>query len=167
MLPAFDKEVLHCGSEGVGLLRAASSIGALLMAFIIANFSIEKKTGRILLMSVALFGVCMIAFALSPYYWLSFAILLLSGAFDNVSVITRGTILQLMTPDEMRGRVSSVNSIFIGSSNEIGAFESGVTAKLFGLIPSVILGGCLTIATVAAVAKKAPKLRLFSIKDVN
>ena len=167
MLPAFDEEILKCGSEGVGLLRAATPIGALLMGFIIANFSIEKKTGKILLMNVALFGICMIAFAYSKNFWLSFAILLLSGAFDNVSVITRGTILQLMTPDDMRGRVSSVNSIFIGSSNEIGAFESGTTAKLIGLVPSVILGGCLTIGTVITIAKRAPELVRFAIKDVS
>ena len=159
MLPVFADTILHTGPEGLGYLRAAPAIGAVLMAIILAFRPPSKNAGRILLVNVALFGCCMIAFALSENFFLSFSLLLLSGMFDNVSVVIRHTIIQTYTPDEMRGRVSSVNSIFIGASNEIGAFESGLAARVMGLIPSVIFGGAMTLMIVAATFKLAPSLK--------
>jgi MFS family permease len=159
MLPVFADKVLHVGPDGLGYLRAAPALGAVIMAVVLAYFPPVRNSGRKLLVNVALFGVCMIAFALSKNFLLSFVILLLSGMFDSVSVVIRHTIIQLFTPDEMRGRVSSVNSIFIGASNEIGAFESGLAAKIMGLIPSVIMGGAVTLMVVAAALKFAPNLK--------
>jgi MFS family permease len=159
LLPVFAAEVYHCGAEGLGLLRAAPAVGAVLMAVLIMIKPPGKGAGKILLVSVAAFGLCMIAFALSKNLYLSIAILALSGAVDNVSVVIRQTLVQSNTPDEMRGRVASVNSVFIGLSNEIGSFESGLAAKIFGLVPSVIYGGLATIGIVSATAKVAPKLR--------
>jgi len=118
-----------------------------------------KRAGFALFASVAAFGVCMIAFALSRSLWLSFAILFASGVCDNVSVVIRGTLLQMRTPEEMMGRVSAVNQIFIGASNEIGAFESGVAARLLGVVPSVIFGGCMTLFVVAVTALRSRELR--------
>jgi len=165
LLPLFNAEILKAGPDGLGILRAAPSAGAVITAFLLARNPPMKNSGRTLLLSVGAFGVCMIAFALSEYFWLSFFILMLSGAFDGVSVLIRSTIVQLFTPDEMRGRVSSVNSIFIGSSNEIGAFESGVAAKFLGLVPSVIFGGFMTIGITGMMAFFAPKLRQLQLKD--
>ena len=127
----------------------------------------QKHAGRLLLWAVAGFGLCIIGFALSREFWLSALMLMLSGMCDGVSVVLRSTILQLSTPDEMRGRVSSINGIFIGSSNELGAFESGLAAKLMGLVPSVIFGGCMTLAVVGATAKLAPKLRRLDLRDLQ
>ena len=165
LLPIFAAEVLKVGATGLGILRAAPAVGAVIMSFLMAYFPPLKNAGKKMLFAVAGFGICMIAFALSPYFYLSVFILALSGACDNVSVIVRSTALQLMTPDNMRGRVSAVNNIFIGSSNEIGEFESGTTAKLFHLIPSVIIGGCMTIIVTAITAKKAPKLRELNLDE--
>jgi MFS family permease len=165
LLPVFNAEILKAGPDGLGILRSAPSIGAVITAFLLARNPPLKNSGRTLLLSVGAFGVCMIAFALSEYFWLSFFILLLSGLFDGVSVLIRSTIVQLYTPDEMRGRVSSVNSIFIGSSNEIGAFESGVAAKWLGLVPSVIFGGFMTIGITSLMATFAPKLRKLQLDD--
>jgi hypothetical protein len=148
LLPAFCKDVLGVGPTALGLLRGSQFLGSAIMGFALAYFPPLKNAGRNLLISIALFGVCIIGFALSEVYWLSFLFLFLSGAFDNVSVIIRSTILQLYTPDAMRGRVSSVNSLFIKSSNEIGDFESGVAAKLLGLVPAVIFGGSMTLLVV-------------------
>lgn len=159
MLPMFASDVLHVGKVGFGFLRAAPATGAIIMAIVLAFKPVTVNAGRKLFLNVAAFGLCMIMFALSKNIILSFVILAISGAVDNVSVVIRSTILQLMTPDEMRGRVMSVNSIFIGSSNEIGEMESGIAAKLMGLIPSVIFGGCMTILSVGAVYKLSPKLR--------
>jgi MFS family permease len=159
MLPVFADQVLHTGPDGLGYLRAAPALGAILMAAWLAYHPPLRHPGRTLLTHVALFGVSMIAFALSRNFWLSFTLLLLSGMFDNVSVVIRHTIVQTLTPDEMRGRVSSVNSIFIGASNEIGAFESGLAARLMGLIPSVIFGGAMTLAVVASTFRFAPSLK--------
>ncbi len=167
MLPAIAKDVLHTGPEGLGLLRSATAVGSILMGIIVAFNPPHRRTGQKLLWCVAGYGVCMIAFAFSEYFWLSYLFLLLSGAFDNVSMVIRGSIAQLMTPDDMRGRVSSVNGIFIGSSNEIGSFESGVAAKLLGLIPSIIFGGSMTMLVVAITAKVAPGLRNFEIEKKN
>lgn len=159
LLPIFANDILKVGPEGLGLLRSAPSVGAVTMALFLAYFPPHNNTGRNLLISVAGFGMSMILFALSTNFYLSLFLLVLSGMFDNVSVVIRSTIIQLLTPNNMRGRVSSINSIFIGSSNEIGAFESGVTAKLLGVIPSVVIGGTLTLIVVAISAKLSPRLR--------
>jgi len=165
MLPVFASDILHVGPQGLGLLRACPAIGATVMAFLLMFRPPVKETGKILFFSVTGFGLCMIAFALSRNFFLSAAILILSGGFDNVSVVIRGTILQLFTPDEMRGRVASINSIFIGSSNELGAFESGVAAKLMGLVPSVIFGGMMTLVVVLITGRVNKPLRKLSLKD--
>jgi MFS family permease len=159
LLPAFADQILHVGPEGLGFLRSAPAIGAVLMAGYMAFRPPAKGAGKMMLWCVAGFGLCMIAFALSQSFVVSILVLILSGMLDNVSVVIRSTILQTYTPNEMRGRVSAVNSIFVGSSNEIGAFESGLTAKLFGLVNSVVLGGCLTLAVVGITWKAAPKLK--------
>ncbi len=159
LLPMFADKVLHVGPQGLGFLRAAPAVGAVIMAMLMAYHPPRKNAGIKLMWCVAGFGLCMIAFALSHNFYLSFLILFLSGAFDNVSVVIRSTILQSYTPDEMRGRVASVNNIFVGSSNEIGAFESGTAAKLVGLTPSVIFGGVITLLVVAITYKLSPSLR--------
>ena len=148
LLPIFAAEILMVGKEGLGVLRSAPSIGALLMAFYITHHPIMRNTGKIMLGAVAAFGLCMIGFALSTNFWLSLVLLIMSGMFDCISVIIRQTLLQTLTPENMKGRVSAVNHIFVGSSNEIGMFESGVAARLFGVVPSVIFGGCMTIVAV-------------------
>ncbi len=167
MLPIFAAEVLHVGPQGLGFLRAAPMAGAVLMSLFLAYHPPMRRTGRILFAAVSGFGASIILFALSRNFALSMAMLFLSGLFDNVSVVIRATILQLATPNEMRGRVASVNSIFIGSSNEIGAFESGVAAKLMGLVPSVVFGGGMTLLVVAVTAKVAPLLRRLSLKSLR
>lgn len=159
LLPIFADQILLVGPEGLGMLRAAPSFGAVVAALLMIYKPPTLNAGRILLSSVIAFGICMILFGISANFYLSLFVLALSGAFDNVSVVVRSTILQLMTPDDMRGRVSSINSIFIGSSNEIGEFESGVAAKFLGLVPSVVFGGCATIGVVLLTGKFAPKLR--------
>jgi len=126
-----------------------------------------KHSGRQMIYSVGAFGLCMIVFAVSTNFYLSAAVLLLSGSFDFVSVVVRSSILQLFTADEMKGRVSSVNSIFVGSSNELGAFESGTAASLMGLVPSVIFGGIMTLIVVSVATLSAPKLRNMSLADVG
>jgi MFS family permease len=166
LLPAFAEEILHAGAVELGFLRAAPAIGAVVMAFIIAYKPPTKNAGRNLFLSVGAFGLSTILFGLSENIWMAFFFLFLTGAFDNVSVVIRHTVLQLATPDNMRGRVSAVNGIFIGSSNEIGAFESGATARAFGLKPSIIVGGILTILVVAVTAKLAPKLRKLNIDQL-
>jgi MFS family permease len=166
LLPVFASEVLHTGPQGLGFLRAAPAFGAVFMAMILAYYPPVKKSGVKLLWAVGGFGACIIFFALSGNFWLSLVLLALSGMFDNVSVIIRGTILQMYTPDEMRGRVASVNSLFIGSSNELGSFESGLAARIMGLIPSVVFGGGMTVLIVLATAGFAPKLRKMEIKTI-
>jgi len=163
LLPVFASDVLHVGPEGLGFLRACPAIGAIMMSFYLMFYPPVHNSGRTLLFAVSAFGLCMIGFAFSHWFWLSALLLLLSGLFDNVSVVIRGTILQLYTPEHMRGRVASVNSIFIGSSNELGAFESGVTAKLMGLVPSVAFGGIMTLIVVGTTAKINPVLRRLSL----
>lgn len=167
LLPVFASEILMAGPEALGIMRAAPAFGAVLMAIIMAYFPPFKNAGRNMLICVASFGLCMILFALSKNIYLSIFILALSGAVDNVSVVIRSTIIQLLTPDEMRGRVSSVNSIFIGSSNELGAFESGFAAKVLGLIPSVIIGGSITIGVVGVTTKVAPTLAKLNIDELQ
>ena len=166
LLPAFAEEVLHAGAIQLGFLRAAPAIGAVVMAIIIAYKPLTHNAGRNLFLSVGAFGLATILFGLSTNFYVALICLFLTGAFDNVSVVIRHTILQLATPDEMRGRVSAVNGIFIGSSNEIGAFESGTTARFFGLKPSIVVGGILTILVVSVTAKLAPKLRKLNIDQL-
>ncbi|MBC7474106.1 MAG: MFS transporter [Candidatus Sericytochromatia bacterium] len=164
LLPVFADQILHVGPKGLGIMRTAPAVGAILMSLIIAKKKKSNKDGRNLLLSVGGFGICMILFAISKNLYFSIFLLALSGAFDNVSVIIRSTIMQVMTPDNMRGRVSAVNSIFIGSSNEIGSFESGLAAKVMGTIPSVIFGGCMTMLVVLITSLKADKLRNLDLK---
>lgn len=158
LIPIFAADILKVGSEGFGWLNAAADIGAISSIALLTFFPL-KKQGRILLFAVAGFGVCVILFGLSKFFWLSFAALILSGILDGISVVVRSTILQLKTPDYMRGRVSSINSMFINSSNELGQFESGLAAKLVGVVPSVVLGGMMTLLVVVITAIKAPSLR--------
>lgn len=167
MLPAFIHDVFHYGPEGLGILRAAPAIGAVMTGLLLARHPINLHAGRWLLAAVAGFGACMIGFAVSVNFWVAGLLLMLSGICDGVSVVTRTTILQLATPDAMRGRVSAINGIFIGSSNELGAFESGITARLMGLVPSVIFGGIMTLTVVAATAKLAPKLRRLELRQLH
>jgi len=167
MLPAFISDVFHYGPEALGFLRAAPAIGAMLTGIVLARHPINLHGGRWLLGAVAGFGLCMISFALSPNIWVAASLLLLSGICDGVSVVMRTTIVQLTTPDIMRGRVSAINGIFIGSSNELGAFESGIAARLLGLVPSVIFGGIMTLSVVAATAKLAPKLRRLDLHQLH
>ena len=159
LLSIFADDILHVGKVGLGFLRSAPSIGAVLMAVYITYHPIKKRMGKILLWCVAGFGLCMIGFGLSQWFWVSMALLVLSGVFDCVSVIARSTMIHTLTPENMKGRVSAVNSIFIGSSNEIGAFESGVAARLMGTVPSVIFGGVMTLIVVSVTGWKAVKLR--------
>lgn len=159
MIPAFAKDILHIGAEGFGFLNAASDTGAIIIVVLLTLFPMQRKQGRKLMYAVAGFGICIIIFGLSKLFWLSFLVLMISGMLDGISVVVRGTISQLKTPDNMRGRVLSVNSMFINSSNELGQFESGVMAKLMGLIPSVVFGGCMTLLVVMITWIKAPTLR--------
>ncbi|GHM99639.1 MFS transporter [Cytophagales bacterium WSM2-2] len=159
LLPIFADTILNVGAVGLGFLRSAPSIGAVVTAVYITHNPIKKNMGKILLWCVAGFGFCMIGFGLSTSFWLSMGLLIVSGVFDCVSVIARSTMIHTLTPENMKGRVSAVNSIFVGSSNEIGAFESGVTARLFGTVRSVVLGGAMTLAVVGVTAWKAVKLR--------
>ncbi len=167
LLPVFASEILHTGPQGLGFLRAAPALGAVLMALILAYHPPIYRSGIKLLWAVGGFGACIVFFAISENFWLSLGLLALSGMFDNVSVIIRGTILQMYTPDEMRGRVASVNSLFIGSSNELGSFESGLAARIMGLVPSVIFGGAMTVSIVLATAGFAPKLRKMEIRGMK
>jgi MFS family permease len=167
LLPAFIKDILHAGPEALGILRAAPAMGAVLVGLWFSKRPPELNAGRLLLVAVAGFGLCIIGFALSTQLWLSAALLFASGLCDGVSVVIRSTILQLATPDAMRGRVSAINGIFIGSSNELGAFESGVAAKLLGLVPSVVFGGCMTLVIVATTARFAPKLRRLDLRELH
>ncbi len=159
LLPIFAQDILKVGSEGFGILRAAPAVGSIITMLAAAYFSLNKNAGKKLLIAIFIFGGSIILFGLSEIFWVSVFALFLSGVADGVSVVIRNTILQLHTPDHMRGRVSSVNSIFVGSSNELGAFESGVTAKLMGAVKAVVFGGCMTIGTVLVTACVSPKFR--------
>ncbi|OAX55730.1 MFS transporter [Xanthomonas graminis] len=167
MLPAFIHDILHYGPEGLGILRGAPALGSVLVGLWLARRPLQRNAGRILLLAVAGFGLCTIAFGLSRHFCLSAAILLVYGMCDGVSVIVRSTILQLATPDAMRGRVSSISGIFIGSSNELGAFYDGVMARLITLVPAVVLGGCVTLVVVGVTAWKAPKLRKLDLRELQ
>ena len=167
MLPAFVQDIYHIGPQGLGILRACPAIGAIFTGIWLTRHPINLHAGRWLLGAVAGFGLCIIGFGLAASFWLAGVLLMLSGVCDGVSVVMRQTILQLATPDTMRGRVSAINGIFIGSSNELGAFESGVMAKLIGLIPSVIFGGLMTLGVVGITVKLAPKLRDLELHQLH
>lgn len=165
LLPAVTEKVLHAGSVEFGWLRSAHGIGSLIMMFLLSSLPLLKSNvGPKLLGSVAMFGVCIIVFGLSKSVYLSFFVLLLGGAFDAVSMIIRQSILQYKTPENLKGRVSSVNSIFVSSSNELGAFESGVTASLMGLIPAIVFGGFMTILTVFIIAMSIRAVRTVELE---
>jgi MFS family permease len=159
LLPLYAKDILHVGAEGFGWLRAAPSIGAVLMAVSLTRRAPMRRAGRSLLFAVAGFGVATIIFGLSRSFALSIAMLVIAGAFDMVSVVVRQTLVQLRTPDEMRGRVSAVNSVFVDTSNEMGGFESGASAAILGPVVSVVGGGIVTLLVVAAVTLMWPDLR--------
>ncbi len=162
ILPVFASDILVVGPEGLGILRAAPSIGALLTMLVCAYYTPVHHAWRNLLWAVAGFGLATLVFAVSKSFWLSAAMLFLTGAFDSISVIIRQTILQVMTPDHLRGRVQSVNSLFVSTSNELGAFESGLAAKLMGTVPSVLFGGAVTMATVTYIWRRSRDL--FGVK---
>jgi hypothetical protein len=158
LLPIYATDILQVGAQGMGILRAAPSVGALLMAFLLAHLPPMQNAGRTLLFAVTGFGLATIVFGLSTSFLLSLLMLALIGALDNISVVIRGTLLLTQTPDAMRGRISSVNSIFIGISNELGSFESGLAASIFGPIVAVVAGGIGTILVVLIVARVWPEM---------
>ncbi|WP_294284545.1 MFS transporter [uncultured Chryseobacterium sp.] len=159
MIPVYATDILKVGAEGFGLLNAASDIGSMCIITLLSVVPLKKNQGKILLAVVTGFGLCIIGFGLSTWYWLSFMFLVISGMLDGISVVIRGTIVQLKTPDHIRGRVMSVNSIFIMSSNEMGQFESGLSAKLLGVVRSVVFGGTMTVLIALVVGSTNPKLR--------
>lgn len=159
LLPVYCKDILHVGAHGLGLLRAAPALGSIMVMFLIAYRPIKKNAGKIMLFSVAGFGLSILLFGLSTAFWLSFAFLAMSGMFDAVSVVIRQTLIQTLTPEQMKGRVSSVNSVFVGSSNEIGSFESGLAATLLGTVNAVVFGSFMTFGVVIITFFKSKKLR--------
>jgi MFS family permease len=159
LLPVFASEILKVGPQGLGLLRAAPAAGAVTMGIFLAHRPPFRRAGRTMLLAVAVFALAIVGFGLSRSFYLSLGLLALSGMADNVSVVIRSTLIQLLTPPQMLGRVSAVNSIFIGSSNELGAFESGVAARLFGTVPAVVLGGSAALLVVGLTARLVPRLR--------
>jgi len=168
LLPSVAKDILHVGAFKFGCLRASFAIGAFLMAVVNAHLPPFKHAGRAMLWAVAGFGAATIVFGLSKNYWLSLTMLFLAGACDNISVLVRHTLVQLLTPDEMRGRVSAVNNVFIGASNELGGFESGMTAAWFGTVISIVVGGIGTIVVVICAALIWPEVRAFgSLRDAG
>lgn len=166
MLPVYASDILKIGPEGLGLLRAAPSVGAVIVALWMAHKPLSGEIGKKLFVAVTAFGITIIVFGISENVYLSVAMLALGGAFDSVSVIIRSTLLNLSTPNEMRGRVEAVNLMFIGSSNEIGAFESGVAAKVMRVVPSVVFGGCMTLVSVFTTARLAPVLRKLKYEEL-
>lgn len=163
LLPVFAKDILEVGAQGFGILRAAPAVGSFLVMFSLAYFPIQKNAGIKLLVAVFVFGCSILLFGLSTFFWLSVFALFMSGVADGVSMVIRSTILQIYTPDDMRGRVSSVTNMFVGSSNELGAFESGFTAKIMGTVPAVVFGGIMTLVTVGATTVVSPSLRKLHI----
>lgn len=159
MIPVYARDILKVGPTGLGWLNAATDIGSICIVVLLTLLPMRRRQGRTLLMAVAGYGICIVTFALSRSFILSFAALLVSGLLDGISVVVRSTIVQLKTPDALRGRVLSVNSIFINSSNELGQFESGTAAWAMGVVPSVVFGGCMTLLVVIGTAIKAPSLR--------
>lgn len=167
ILPAFVKEVLNAGPETLGILRAAPAAGAVITGIYLAKRPILTDSGKHLFLSVAGFGLAIIAFGISNNLWICAFFLCISGCCDSISVVIRGSIMQLTTPDHMRGRISAINGIFIGSSNELGALESGIAASLMGLVPSIVFGGAATIVIVLVTYHLAPHLRKLHIKDIS
>ncbi len=167
VLPAFIHDVLNGSPENLGLLRAMPAAGSVLVGLWMTRHPIDRNAGQWLLLSVAAFGVSIIGFGLSDSLWLAAAFLFASGLFDGVSVVLRQTILQLVTPQQMQGRVTAINGLFIGSSNEIGALESGLAAEWLGLAPSIVFGGSMTLAIVAVAALLAPQLRALHLRDLH
>jgi MFS family permease len=168
LLPIFAQDILKVGPAGFGVLRAAPAVGSFLILIVSAYVPMNKNAGMKLLSAIFAFGVCIIVFGISTIFWLSVLALFFSGVFDGVSVVIRQTILQLKTPDHMRGRVSAVNSIFVGSSNELGAFESGLTAKLMGTVTSVVFGGSMTLLIVLGTGIFSPGFRKLDLqKDIE
>jgi MFS family permease len=168
LLPIFALDILKVGSEGFGFLRAAPAVGAIITMFFTAYVPVNKNAGMKLLTAILLFGVCIIIFGLSTSFWISLAALFFSGVVDGISMVIRQTILQIKTPDHMRGRVASVNSIFVGSSNELGAFESGLTAKLMGTVSAVVFGGSMTLIIVIFTGFISPEFRKLDLtKDLE
>jgi MFS family permease len=159
LLPIFARDILHVGPMGLGLLRSAPAIGAAAMALFLAHHPLTSRAGHKLFAAIGVFGVATIVFGLSTSFWLSLAALVVLGASDMISVVVRQTLVQIRTPDAMRGRVSAVNSVFIGASNELGEFESGLTAAWFGIVPAVIIGGLGTLTVAAVWAWRFPALR--------
>lgn len=167
LLPIYANEILKVGAEGLGIMRAVGSLGAVLTMLVMARFSPMNRPWRNLLIAVTGFGASIICFAISRNFYLSLFFLFTEGAFDSVSVIIRGTIMQLLTPDTMRGRVSAVNNMFIGSSNELGDFESGTAASLMGTVAASIFGGCVTLIVVTVTYFKTKNLIPLSLEDIN
>jgi len=159
MIPVYASDILKVGPEGFGILNGAADIGSICSVLLLTIFPMQKNQGRRLIIAVSGFGICIIVFAFSKSYLLSFFSFMLSGILDGISVVIRGTIMQLKTPDEMKGRVLSVNSMFVNSSNELGQFESGLMAKLMGVVPSVVFGGCMTLVVALTTWVKSPQLR--------
>src|SRR4051812_31563083 len=159
LLPAFADKILHVGAQGLGFLRAAPALGGVAVLVLLTFQPLHRQQGRIMLSCVAAFGICIIVFGVSQLFWLSFFALFASGIMDGISVIVRSTILQLKTPDNMKGRVAALNSIFVMSSNELGSFESGVVSRLIGNVAAVVFGGCMTLGVVTYTWFKAPSLR--------
>lgn len=167
LLPIFAAEILHTGPQGLGILRASPAIGAAVMSFVLIKWQMKKKAGTWLFASVAGFGFSILLFAVSRDFTLSLIALVMSGAFDSISMLVRTAAVQLTSPDNMRGRISAVNSIFIGSSNELGEFESGVAAKFLGAAPAGVLGGVVCLCTVGVVALLSPALRKLNLEDLQ
>jgi len=167
LLPVFANDILKVGSEGLGFMRAAASAGAVVTMLAMTRFSPMNKPWRNLLIAVTGFGTSIICYGLSKNFYLTLVFLFAEGAFDSISVIIRSTIMQLLTPDEMRGRVSAVNTMFIGSSNEIGAFESGLTAKLMRTVPAVVFGGSMTILVAGITYLKTKGMIKLSLQEIN
>lgn len=168
LLPVFAQDILKVGSEGFGILRAAPAVGGLITMLVATSMPLNHNAGKKLLVAVFGFGICIVVFGLSTHFWISVAALFLSGVTDGISVVIRQTILQMYTPDHMRGRVSSVNSIFVGSSNELGAFESGFTSKMMGVVPAVVFGGVMTLVVAGVMTITSPKFRNLNIdKDLE
>lgn len=161
MVPVYARDILRIGPTGFGWLNAANDIGAIMIVILLTISPMKKAQGKKLLVAVGGFGLCIILFGLSRWFVLSFVALMVGGMLDGISVVVRGTVMQLKTPDEMRGRVSSVSSMFVNSSNELGQFESGLMSRLLGVVPSVVFGGCMTLAVVITTWFKAPGLRKF------
>lgn len=159
LIPVFARDILQVGAKGYGLLNAATDIGSAMIILILTFFPLKKNQGKMMIISVFGFGLCIFLFGLSEYFWFSFLLLLMSGMLDGISVVVRGTILQLKTPDNMKGRVMSVNSMFVMSSNELGQFESGVAARFLGVANAVIFGGLMTMSIATVVGLTSPKLR--------